>query len=130
MGTESRQGPILVATDRSEPAGEAIRQAAARAKVCCARLVVLHVVFNPTPIHPVFPQLSQRDVNEQIRVGRSIAEQLTDEALQKLRRGCSFRLPSSSRSRQKDTDWDFLSYGASWKSSADRCGWTARWASM
>jgi nucleotide-binding universal stress UspA family protein len=50
--------------------------------VCGARLVVLHVVLNPTPIHPVFPQLSQRDVNEEIRVGRIIAEQLSQQVLQ------------------------------------------------
>jgi len=82
MGIEASQRPILVATDRSDPAGEAIRQAAVRAKACGARLVVLHVVLNPTAIHPVFPQLSQGDVNEEIRVGRVIAEQLSEQVAQ------------------------------------------------
>jgi nucleotide-binding universal stress UspA family protein len=79
MATEPTPRPVLVASDLSEPAGEAIRQAAQCARERQTRLVALHVVQNFTPIHPVFPHLSQRDVNEEIRLGRLLTDRLSDQ---------------------------------------------------
>lgn len=67
-------GPILVATDLSDPARHALREAGLRAQQRRCKLVVLHVALNPMAIHPVFPQLSQRDVDDEIRLGRELTD--------------------------------------------------------
>jgi nucleotide-binding universal stress UspA family protein len=79
MGTEATPRPVLVATDLSDPACEAIRQAGHFARERRAKLVALHVVQNLTAIHPVFPHLSQRDVNDEIRIGRLLTDRLSDQ---------------------------------------------------
>jgi len=79
MGAETTPRPVLVATDLSDPAREAIRQAGQYAKERRAKLVALHVAQNLTPIHPVFPHLSQRDVNDEIRIGRVLTDRLSDQ---------------------------------------------------
>jgi len=79
MGTETTPRPVLVATDLSDPAREAIRQAGQYAKERRAKLVALHVAQNLTPIHPVFPHLSERDVNDEIRIGRVLTDRLSDQ---------------------------------------------------
>jgi nucleotide-binding universal stress UspA family protein len=53
---------IVVATDLSEPADEAVRQAHARAQAPGARLTVVHVIPNLVPSDPLFPQLEQQMV--------------------------------------------------------------------
>jgi nucleotide-binding universal stress UspA family protein len=53
---------VLVATDLSEPADEAIRQAYERAQGPGARLTVVHVIPNLMPSDPLFPQLEQQMV--------------------------------------------------------------------
>jgi nucleotide-binding universal stress UspA family protein len=79
MPTETSPRPVLVATDLSDPAREAIRQAGQHAKERRAKLVALHVAQNLTPIHPVFPHLSQRDVNDEIRIARVLTDRLSDQ---------------------------------------------------
>lgn len=49
-------GVILAATDFSEPADEALRQAHERASRASARLVVCHIVTAPVPVNILFPQ--------------------------------------------------------------------------
>jgi nucleotide-binding universal stress UspA family protein len=71
--------PILVATDLSDPARRALREAGSLAEKRGARLLVLHVAYHAAPIHPVFPQLSQRDVDEEIRIGRKLSEVLNKQ---------------------------------------------------
>ena len=79
MNPQTTPRQILVASDLSEPAQEALREAARRALLWQARLVVLHVALYPAPIHPVFPHLSQRDVDDEIRLGREITDQLSEQ---------------------------------------------------
>jgi nucleotide-binding universal stress UspA family protein len=50
---------ILVATDLSEPADEAVRQAHQRAERAGAELAVCHVVRDELRANPLFPQLNQ-----------------------------------------------------------------------
>ena len=50
---------VLVATDLSEPADEAIRQGHAWAEATGAQLIVCHVVANLMSSNMVFPQLAQ-----------------------------------------------------------------------
>jgi nucleotide-binding universal stress UspA family protein len=79
MGTKTAPRPVLVATDLSDPGREAVRQAGLHAKERQTKLVALHVAQNLTPIHPVLPHLSQRDVNDEIRIGRVLTDRLSDQ---------------------------------------------------
>jgi len=54
---------VLVATDLSEPADEAIRQAHERASAEGGELIVCHVVPNLMRNNPLFPQSNTGDVN-------------------------------------------------------------------
>ncbi len=69
-------GPIIVASDFSESAIEALRQGAERAKAANCELRMVHVVHMPAPIHPVFPQLSARDAMDEIPLGRQLTDRL------------------------------------------------------
>ncbi len=51
---------VLVATDLSPPADEAIRQADAWARAADAKLAVCHVLPNPLRANPLFPELNAR----------------------------------------------------------------------
>src|SRR5215472_5523025 len=53
---------VLVATDLSESADEAVRQASALAEAHGAKLAVCHVAPSLVGIHPLFPQLNAPDV--------------------------------------------------------------------
>ncbi len=75
-----QSGPVLVASDFSESAIEALRQGAARAHANGARLQMLHVVHLPAPIHPVFPHLSQRDTEQEVTIGRELTDRLVELA--------------------------------------------------
>lgn len=70
--------PILIATDFSDAATDAIREAAHRAQACGARLVALHVVQNYAAIHPLFPQRSQADVSREIELASGLNDRLRE----------------------------------------------------
>jgi nucleotide-binding universal stress UspA family protein len=53
-----------------------------RAKAAGARLLMVHVVHLPAPIHPVFPHLSQRDTEREVALGRELTERLGELARQ------------------------------------------------
>jgi nucleotide-binding universal stress UspA family protein len=55
------QGPVLVATDLSEGAEEALRQGDALARGLGAPLIVCHVLPELLSLDPLFPQLKLRD---------------------------------------------------------------------
>jgi nucleotide-binding universal stress UspA family protein len=67
---------VLVATDLSEPADEAIRQASERAQGPGARLTVVHIIPNLMPSDPLFPQLEQQMVLALPTLQDRIAEQV------------------------------------------------------
>lgn len=71
-------GPILVATDFSEAADEAIRQAHLWATRCDHKLSALHVMAGAVPMHALFPQLNQQDANEVVALERDLAERLSE----------------------------------------------------
>ena len=52
-------GTIFCATDLSEAADEAIRQACDRARAEGAELVVFHAIESPPPYDPFFPHVRQ-----------------------------------------------------------------------
>jgi nucleotide-binding universal stress UspA family protein len=80
MSTLEDQGarPVLVATDFSSSADEAIRQADAWARRRRAELSVMHVAFRFLPMHPLFPQRNQGDLSDLVALESQLAEQLTD----------------------------------------------------
>lgn len=50
---------VVVGTDFSDAADEAVRQADERARSAGATLIVFHVISNPLPTDPLFPQFRQ-----------------------------------------------------------------------
>ena len=76
--TSLRLGPILVASDFSEAADEAICQAHHWAMNADRELSALHVVAGGVPEHPLFPQLHQRDVTEFVTLEKNLAERLAE----------------------------------------------------
>ena len=76
--TSLRPGPVLVASDFSEAADVAIRQACKWAISANRELSALHVIAGGVPVHPLFPQLHQRDVTEVVTFERSLAERLSE----------------------------------------------------
>ena len=73
-----RRRRILVASDFSRSADEAIRQADAWARRQQAKLSALHVVREALPVHPLFPQRQQRDVTDLVTLERGLAQELSD----------------------------------------------------
>ncbi len=79
MGSNSLSiGPILVASDFSEAADEAIRQAHLWATREDRELSALHVMAGAVPMHALFPQLHQTDANEIVALERDLAERLSE----------------------------------------------------
>ncbi len=67
---------ILVATDFSTPADEAIRQAHAWAAGVGGELIVCHVVPSPPPTNLLFPQRNEQDALRIVELERMAAEYL------------------------------------------------------
>ena len=74
--------PVLVATDFSPSADEAIRQADAWARRRHAGLSVIHVAFRFLPMHPLFPQRNQGDVSDLVEFESRLAERLSDRVVE------------------------------------------------
>jgi nucleotide-binding universal stress UspA family protein len=70
--------PILVATDLSEPANDAIRQGSEQAQLRRAELIVCHVVPSLVRSHMLFPQQIAREAMEQSRVEARVAQLVRD----------------------------------------------------
>lgn len=71
-------GPILVASDFSEAADEAICQAHSLATRAGRDFSALHVVAGGVFAHPLFPQLHQQDVTDVVTLERDLAERLSE----------------------------------------------------
>jgi nucleotide-binding universal stress UspA family protein len=80
--SDQAQTQILVASDFSRSADEAIRQAHAWAQRQGAALSALHVAPQSLPMHPLFPQLQQRDVMEMVTLQGRLAQELSDRVQQ------------------------------------------------
>ncbi len=76
--TSLSSGPILVASDFSKAADEAICQAHHWAARAGRELSALHVVAGGVPEHPLFPQLNQRDVTDIVTLEQDLAERLAE----------------------------------------------------
>ena len=63
-------GPVLAATDLSESADEALRQADALARAAGVPLHVCHVLPELLSLDPFFPQLKLRDADNEHYVKR------------------------------------------------------------
>jgi nucleotide-binding universal stress UspA family protein len=68
----------LAATDLSDSADEAIRQADRIARSNDRELRVLYVIPGGIQTHPLFPQLNQQDATEFVAVERAFGEQITN----------------------------------------------------
>jgi nucleotide-binding universal stress UspA family protein len=74
----SRQGiRILVATDLSEPADEAVRQADQWAKAYGGELVVCHVVVSPWHMNALFPQRNEGESLEALDLEERAAQEVS-----------------------------------------------------
>ena len=73
---------VLVATDLSDSADEAIRQADAFAKVSGGKLVVCHVVHEALRSSPMFPQFVQPDMEAVIHAESRAAADVEDRVKQ------------------------------------------------
>jgi nucleotide-binding universal stress UspA family protein len=71
-------GPVLVASDLSEAADEAIRQAHRWAASAGRQLHALVVIPGTMRLNPLFPQLNQQDSTDFVAAERAAAEQLTE----------------------------------------------------
>ena len=71
-------GPILVASDFSEAADEAVRQAHLWATRTDCELSALHVMAGAVPIHPLFPQLHEHDATAAVALEKELAERLSE----------------------------------------------------
>jgi len=71
---------VVVATDLSEAADEAVRQAHERAQAPGARLIVVHVIPNLMPSDPLFPQLEQ----EMVLALPALQERITEQVSQRI----------------------------------------------
>ena len=69
--------PILVASDFSESADEAIRQAQMWATHTGRELSALHVMAGAVPMHPLFPQLHEHDATAFVTLEKELAERLS-----------------------------------------------------
>ena len=69
---------VLVASDFSRFADEAIRQADAWARRQQAELAALHVAPQSLPMHPLFPERQQRDVTDLVTLEGRLAQGLSD----------------------------------------------------
>ena len=69
---------LLVASDFSRSADEAVRQAHAWALRLGADLHALHVASQLLPLHPLFPEHQQRDVSDLVTLERRLGENLSD----------------------------------------------------
>ncbi len=78
MKTPANSGPILVATDLSDSADEAIRQADQIARSNGRELRALYVIPGGIQTHPLFPQLNQQDATEFVAIERAFGEQVSD----------------------------------------------------
>ncbi len=77
-----RPGPILVASDFSEASDEAMRQAQKWAERGGRELHALHVMPGGVPMHPLFPEMYQRDAIEVVKVEQDLAERLLERVQQ------------------------------------------------
>jgi nucleotide-binding universal stress UspA family protein len=80
-GTEKKAGPekkVFVATDLSEAAGEAIRQADEWARSVGAELVACHVMPNPLRMNTLFPQLNEQMALDLPALRERAVDQLTE----------------------------------------------------
>jgi nucleotide-binding universal stress UspA family protein len=73
---------VLVASDFSRFADEAIRQADAWARRQQAELAALHVAPQSLPMHPLFPERQQRDVTDLVTLEGRLAQGLSDRIQQ------------------------------------------------
>jgi nucleotide-binding universal stress UspA family protein len=71
-------GPILVASDFSDAADEAVRQAHLWAMRADCELSALHVMAGAVPMHPLFPQLHEQDATAAVALERQLAERLSE----------------------------------------------------
>jgi nucleotide-binding universal stress UspA family protein len=73
---------ILVATDQSEPADEAVRQAHAWAQAYASELVVCHVIASPWSVNALFPQRNEGESLETLdleqRAAQAVSERVID----------------------------------------------------
>jgi nucleotide-binding universal stress UspA family protein len=67
---------VVVATDFSEAADEAVRQADERARAAGATLTVFHVIPNPLRTDPLFPQFRQEMADDSPTLQRDVIEQV------------------------------------------------------
>jgi nucleotide-binding universal stress UspA family protein len=67
---------VVAATDFSEAADEAVRQADERARSADATLAVIHVIPNPLLMDPLFPQLGQEMATASPNLQRDVIEQV------------------------------------------------------
>ncbi len=70
-------GPILVASDFSEAADEAIRQAHLWATRADRPMSALHVMAGAVPMHTLFPHLHEQDATAVVALERELGERLS-----------------------------------------------------
>jgi nucleotide-binding universal stress UspA family protein len=73
---------VLVASDFSRFADEAIRQADTWARRQRAELAVMHVAPPSLPMHPLFPERQQRDLTDLVTMEKRLAQELSDRVQQ------------------------------------------------
>ena len=71
------KGPVLVATDLSQGADEAVRQADAVARHVGGPLHVCHVLPEILHVRMLFPQLQQQDANDMQALERKVTDVVT-----------------------------------------------------
>ncbi len=85
----SMNGPVLVATDLSEGADEAVRQADALARHAGGRLHVCHVLPEILHVRMLFPQLQQQDANDMQALERKVTNVVTERVQELTRRSAA-----------------------------------------
>lgn len=73
---------VLVASDFSRSADEAVRQAHAWALRLGADLHAVHVASQVLPMHPLFPENQQQDVSDLVTLERRLGQQLSERITQ------------------------------------------------
>lgn len=110
MPNRDDQGPILVATDFSDAAEDAVREAAVRAKRRNVKLVALHVMPSAALLHPALPELSKEAVEAElgaqrearVRLARTIRD-LTNLPAEQVESAVDFDEPYAGILRKAET---------------------------
>lgn len=82
---------VVVATDFSEGADEAVRQADERARSTGATLTVFNVIANPLRTDPLFPQFRQEMADASPTLQRDVSEQVNERVTALTGRRYDFR---------------------------------------